>query len=292
MQAFGNEIVNAVGSLAKAAFQELFELCDKTMSGDQPHDLFESVPLCRSYSDSSSDGGDVGTTEADQPLLDASNQYETVPLRRSCNDTSSSGRAIGAPEVDELLFGANGRATRLGESVPVVGQIIAGVQIIAGNLQAAKRALARSTKSTIMAGVTGIVAACAGPLSLGSATLGWVGGAVVGAAAGELAGGTSQAIVEGGVYEDMDRCQIGTDYLRRSPAGWAAGVAVASTAGVIGASVGLHVDVSALAGGVEQKVASELTEVVAERATLAIVPELKRLSSQRRRNALLVPFVS
>ena len=62
-------------------------------------------------------------------------------------------------------------------------------------------------------------------------------------------------------------------------------MAVASTAGAVGASIGLHVDAlgGPLASRLEQKVASELTETLADRALSTAAPTLKRMSSKRRR---------
>ena len=88
------------------------------------------------------------------------------------------------------------------------------------------------------------------------------------------------------MYNDSDRQRLGTEYLGRTPAQWTAGLAVASTVGAVGASVGLHVDQSALHGRIEQKVASEVSEAVANRASLAVAPGLRRIPSKRRREQL------
>lgn len=191
-------------------------------------------------------------------------------------------------------FGANGKMTKIAEAVPVVGQLLAGAHLLTGNKPEAKRALAKSTKSTVMGSVAAGAAVTGGALLGAAAGLGTVatavglyGGAVAGAAAGELAGGASQALVEAAVYDDVDRTQIGTEYLSRTPQQWGAGVAVASTVGAVGASVGLHVDHSVFSGRIEQKVAAELTETVASRGLEHVAPGLRRMSSSKRRRESL-----
>lgn len=202
-----------------------------------------------------------------------------------------------ASRVGDFLqdnLGTNGRVTRIAEGLPLVGHVVAGVQLLSGHTLEAKRALARSTKNTMVAAVATSAAIAGGTaiagysaaLGVSSAALGLVGlvgGAMAGGAAGELAGGTSQALLEATVYNEDDRKAIGTEYLGRSPAQWGAGVAVASTVGAVGAGVGLGVDGSMLSGRLEQKLATELTETVAQRAARVVVPGLKRTSSKRRR---------
>jgi len=191
-------------------------------------------------------------------------------------------------------FGANGRVTRIAEAIPIVGQAVAGAQLLSGNTREAKRALAKSTKATVMgsvaagAAVTGgaFLGAYSAAAGIGGAALGAVGlfgGAVAGSAAGELVGGASQALVEATVFNDDDRRTTGTEYLTRTPAQWTAGVAVASTAGAVSASIGLQVNCTMLSGRIEQKVAAELAEAAAGRA---IAPHLERRPSSKRRREL------
>ena len=108
---------------------------------------------------------------------------------------------------------------------------------------------------------------------------------MAGSAAGEIAGGASQALVEATVYDEADRRATGTEYLHRSPAQWTAGVAIASAGAAAGAGVGAlpSIAVSTLKGSVEVKVAGELAETVAQRTVNAVAPVFKRTASKRRR---------
>jgi len=276
MQAVASELVNVAGSAAKYTFNATADMFEQSFSNrDAKSD--EVRPLRQT----SVDGHDH-------------DHDDVQPQRQTSNDSETGSVAPSAGLLSTENFGANGRVTMVIESVPVVGQLVATTQLLTGHVREAKRALARSTKSTVMGGVAASAAVAGGAMlgtygaavGLGTAALtavGWMGGAAVGSAAGDLTGGASQALVEATVYDDADRQQLGTDYLRRTPAQWGAGIAVASTAGVVGASVGLHVDSGVLTGRIEQKVASELTETVAQRVSLALAPGLRRQSSKRRR---------
>jgi hypothetical protein len=256
VSAVGPELVGALGSAAKASFNAVADTVERAVSSSpRIASRPETVPLLSSRQASwasvasASDGSEDGGDEA----------------RGFLSDT----------------LGANGRVVAIVETVPIVGQLVAGAQMLAGRRREAKRALAKSTKTTVMGGVAAAAAMTGGALlgayaaaaGLSSAALGAVGlfgGAMAGSAAGELAGGASQALVEATVYDEADRREIGTQYLTRTPVQWTKGVAVASTVGAVGASVGLQIDQSALAGtlkgSIEQKVVGELTETVAERA--------------------------
>mmetsp|Transcript_35251 Transcript_35251/g.92503 ORF Transcript_35251/g.92503 Transcript_35251/m.92503 type:complete len:336 (-) Transcript_35251:565-1572(-) len=277
MQAIVPELVNAVGSTAKYTFSVTADVIEQSFSSGSAPATDETRPLRRQTSSGS------GSIE-----------------RQSSNDDDGD-PSSGFTWTDN--FGASGRVTMIAESVPLVGQLVATAQLLTGHVHEAKRALAKSTKSTVMGGVAASAAvaggamlgAYGGAIGLGTAALsavGWMGGAAVGSAAGELTGGASQALVEATVYDDTDRRKLGTEYLSRTPAQWGAGLAVASTAGVVGASVGLNVDSNMLMGRIEQKVASELTETVATRASLAIAPGLRRISSKRRRELASLDHVS
>lgn len=265
MQAVAPEIVNAVGSAAKATFAVAADRLEQNFHGKPHHDSSEAAPLLRR--DDSSNASSNASQDALSELTTTGN------------------------------FGASGRVTLIAESVPIVGQLVAGTHLLAGNVREAKRAFAKSTKSTVMGSIAASAAVTGGALlgTYGAAVglsgaalgaLGWMGGAAAGSAAGEVAGGASQALIEATVYDEADRRRLGTCYLQRTPAQWGAGVAAASTAGVVGAGVGLHVDSTMLVGRIEQKVAGELAETVTERATLAMAPGLRRQASKRRRERL------
>jgi hypothetical protein len=265
---FVPELVNFIGSSSKVVFETA---CDRLIEAMTPRgsqaDEREWLLAEKSSGDSRSDAEDADHGES----------------------VSCKARIY---HLCDANFGANGRATRVAECVPILGQIVATMQLLSGHTKEAKRALAKSTKSTIGGGlaagaaVTGGAALSAYGVALGInggalGAVGLFGGAVAGGAAGELAGGATQALVEKAVYSEGDRWLLGTEYLDRSPAQWTAGLAVASTVGAVGASVGCHVNHEVLLGKLEQKVASELTETVATRAA-AMVPGLRRMPSKRR----------
>ncbi|KAG9192881.1 hypothetical protein G6011_11615 [Alternaria panax] len=60
-------------------------------------------------------------------------------------------------------FSRDGSATRFCEKLPVIGHVTAGVQLLAGNSDHAKRAAATATNSTLTAGGAAIGFALAGP---------------------------------------------------------------------------------------------------------------------------------
>ena len=266
LEAATPEIVGAVGGAAKATFNATADVIERVFKG----------------------------REREEP------QPETVPLMRqqSSNgeDTASEDEEKEQPGFIERNFGSNGRVTMIVESVPAIGQVIAGTQLLSGHTREAKRALAKSTKSTVMGtvaagaaltggAVLGAYGATIGLTAAAATAVGLYGGAVAGSAAGEIAGGASQALVEATVYDEADRRATGTEYLHRSPAQWTAGVAIASAGAAAGAGVGAlpSIAASTLKGSVEVKVAGELAETVAQRTVNAVAPVFKRTASKRRR---------
>ncbi|RYO01820.1 hypothetical protein AA0120_g1 [Alternaria tenuissima] len=99
-------------------------------------------------------------------------------------------------------FSRDGSATRFCEKLPVIGHVTAGVQLLAGNPDHAKRAAATATNSTLKAGGAAVGFAVGGPL-----------GAVAGAAAGSMAGlgceyGISTAIDDKDVKGDVGEVSL------------------------------------------------------------------------------------
>ena len=188
IEAVAPEIVSAAGGAAKATFRAAADAVERVCESRERRELMQAedtVPLVSQQSNSSA----MSTDE------------EEVPPQ---------------PSFAERNFGANGRVTMVVEGLPVLGQVIAGTQLISGHTREAKRALARSTKSTVMGTVAaagaitggaalGAYGAAAGFGAAAATAIGLYGGAVAGSAAGELAGGASQALVEATVYDEADR---------------------------------------------------------------------------------------
>ncbi|CAN9080904.1 unnamed protein product [Alternaria sp. RS040] len=81
-------------------------------------------------------------------------------------------------------FSRDGSATRFCEKLPVIGHVTAGVQLLAGNPEHAKRAAATATNST---------------LTTGGAVLGFMAGGPPGAVAGAMLGSTAGIGCEYGI---------------------------------------------------------------------------------------------
>ena len=86
-------------------------------------------------------------------------------------------------------FSRDGSATRFCEKLPVIGHVTAGVQLLAGNPEHAKRAAATATNST---------------LTTGGAVLGFMAGGPPGAVAGAMIGSTAGIASEYGISTTID----------------------------------------------------------------------------------------